>query len=52
MRPRTLRSRYAAGLTFAYLLTASEVDAIELSLGGRGVITTRNLVTAVVVVVL
>jgi class 3 adenylate cyclase len=52
MRPRTLRSRYAAGLTFAYLLTASEVVAIVLSLGGRGVITTRNLVTAVVVVVL
>ena len=34
MRPRSLLVRYAAGLAFAYLLTAAEVVAIVISLTG------------------
>jgi class 3 adenylate cyclase len=51
MRPAILRIRYAAGLTFAFLLTAAEVIAVVLSLGGRQVITIENLVTTVALVV-
>ncbi|MCT7662172.1 adenylate/guanylate cyclase domain-containing protein [Mycobacterium deserti] len=36
MRPRRLLVRYAAGLTFAYLLTTTEVTALVVSLTGRG----------------
>ncbi|MGV0849012.1 adenylate/guanylate cyclase domain-containing protein [Mycolicibacterium phlei] len=46
MRPRRLLIRYAAGLTSAYLLTAGEVIAIVLALGGRSVLTVGNVVTA------
>ncbi len=36
MKPRRLLIRYAAGLTFAYLLTTAEVTALVISLTGRG----------------
>ena len=36
MKPRRLLIRYAAGLTFAYLLTTAEVSALVISLTGRG----------------
>ena len=39
VRPRRLLVRYAAGLTFAYVLTAAEVVAIVVSLAGRSVVT-------------
>ncbi|SEH71273.1 Adenylate cyclase, class 3 [Mycolicibacterium rutilum] len=45
MRPRRLLVRYAAGLAFAYLLTAGEVIVIVASLAGRSVITLGNVVT-------
>ena len=38
MRPRSLLVRYAAGLAFAYLLTAAEVVAIVISVSGEAVI--------------
>ncbi|KRE30649.1 cyclase [Mycobacterium sp. Soil538] len=50
MRPRRLLTRYAVGLTTAYLLTVAEVVAIVGALGGRGVVTVGNIVTLVVVV--
>lgn len=37
--------RYAAGLTWAYVLTLAEVVAIVVSLSGRGVVTADNVVT-------
>ena len=36
MKPRRLLVRYAAGLTFAYLVTTAEVSALVVSLTGRG----------------
>ncbi|OAN38539.1 adenylate/guanylate cyclase domain-containing protein [Mycolicibacterium iranicum] len=45
MRPRRLLIRYAAGLTFAYLLTVAEVVGIVVALAGRGVVTGDNIVT-------
>ncbi|MGP4056899.1 adenylate/guanylate cyclase domain-containing protein [Mycobacterium sp. 4D054] len=49
MRPRRLLTRYAAGLTSAYLLTVAEVLAIVVALAGRRVITTGNVITFSVV---
>lgn len=49
MRPRRLLIRYATGLTSAYLLTVAEVVAIVVSLLGRSVVTTANVITLVVV---
>ena len=49
MRPRRLLIRYAAGLTFAYVLTVAEVVAIVASLVGRSVATSNNVITLVVV---
>ena len=49
MRPRRLLIRYAAGLTFAYVLTVAEVVAIVVSLVGRSVVTAGNVITLVVV---
>jgi class 3 adenylate cyclase len=51
VRPRRLLTRYAAGLTWAYLLTLAEVVAIVVSLGGRRVLTGVNLVSLVAVAV-
>lgn len=51
MRPRRLLIRYAAGLTSAYLLTAGEVIAIVLALGGRDVLTVGNIATAAALLV-
>jgi class 3 adenylate cyclase len=51
VRPRRLLVRYAAGLAFAYLLTAGEVIAIIVALSGRRVITPENVGTAVALVV-
>jgi adenylate cyclase len=48
VRLGSLLSRYAAGLAFAYLLTAAEVIAIVLSLSGRGVVTVENVITTAV----
>ncbi|WP_024448214.1 adenylate/guanylate cyclase domain-containing protein [Mycolicibacterium iranicum] len=49
MRPPSLLVKYAAGLTFAYLLTVAEVVAIVVALAGRGVVTLGNVVTLSVV---
>ncbi|MDY6999931.1 MAG: adenylate/guanylate cyclase domain-containing protein, partial [Actinomycetota bacterium] len=51
MRPRRLLLRYAAGLTWAYLLTLAEVVAIVISLGGRRTFTAEGLITLAVQVV-
>ena len=51
MKPRKLLVRYAAGLTFAYLLTTAEVSALVVSLTGRGGVTTAIIVAALAVVV-
>jgi adenylate cyclase len=57
VRPRSLVYRYAAGLTFAYLLTAAEVVAIIVSVSGEAVIgaqavlSVTNLIATVVIVV-
>lgn len=45
MGPRRLITRYATGLTSAYLLTLAEVVAIVAALAGRSVMTTGNVVT-------
>jgi adenylate cyclase len=58
MRPRSLLVRYAAGLAFAYLLTAVEVVAIVISVSGEAVIgaqavlSMKNLIATVAVVVI
>lgn len=49
MRPRRLLTRYAAGLTSAYLLTVAEVVAIVVALAGRSVVTLGNVLTLAVV---
>ncbi|BBZ21264.1 adenylate/guanylate cyclase domain-containing protein [Mycolicibacterium gadium] len=51
MKPRTLLIRYAAGLTFAYLLTTAEVTALVISLTGRGRATPAIIIAAVAVIV-
>lgn len=58
MRPSDLRVRYAAGLAFAYLLSAAEVVAIVISvsgetvIGAQAVLSVKNLIaTAAIVVV-
>lgn len=50
VRPRRLLTRYAVGLTTAYLLTVAEVVAIVGALGGRGVVTVANIATLIAVV--
>ncbi len=45
MRPGRLLSRYAGGLTWAYLLTVGEVVLIVVALAGQGVVTLGNVVT-------
>ncbi|MGV0874822.1 adenylate/guanylate cyclase domain-containing protein [Mycolicibacterium sp. XJ879] len=50
MRPRRLLARYAAGLTFAYLLTVAEVIAIVLALTAGRTATTENILTAAVLI--
>ncbi|MGV0794444.1 adenylate/guanylate cyclase domain-containing protein [Mycolicibacterium sp. XJ1819] len=51
MKPRRLLVRYAAGLVFAYLLTAAEVVAIAVSLTGRSVLTPAMIAATVALVV-
>ena len=57
MRPRSLLVRYAAGLAFAYLLSAGEVVAIVISvsgekvIGAQAVMSEKNLVATVAIVV-
>ena len=57
MRPRSLLVRYAAGLAFAYLLSASEVVAIVISVSGEAVIGAKavlgptNLVATVAIII-
>jgi class 3 adenylate cyclase len=57
MRPRSLLVRYAAGLAFAYLLSAAEVVAIVISvsdqavIGAQAVLGPKNLVATVVIVI-
>jgi class 3 adenylate cyclase len=51
VKPRTLLIRYAAGLTFAYLLTTAEVTALVISLTGRGRATPAIIIAAVAVIV-
>ena len=57
MRPRSLLVRYAAGLVFAYLLSAAEVVAIVVSvsgetvIGAQAVLSVKNLIATVAVVV-
>jgi len=57
VRPRSLVVRYAAGLAFAYLLTAAEVVAIVISvsdetvIGAQAVLSMTNLIATVAIVV-
>jgi adenylate cyclase len=57
MRPRSLLVRYAAGLAFAYLLSAGEVVAIVISVSGEAVIgaqavlSGKNLIATVAIVI-
>ena len=57
MRPRSLLFRYAAGLAFAYLLSAAEVVAIVISVSGetvveaQSVLSGKNLVVTVAIVI-
>jgi adenylate cyclase len=57
MRPRSLLVRYAAGLAFAYLLSAVEVVAIVISVSGekvidaQAVLSAANLIAMVAIVV-
>lgn len=52
MTPRRLLVRYAAGLTFAYLLTTAEVTALVISLTGRDNSTPKIIVAASAVIVI
>src|ERR1700754_827217 len=58
MRASSLLIRYAAGLAFAYLLTATEVVAIVISvsneavIGAQAVLGLKNLVAIVAIIVL
>ncbi|MEO3760102.1 adenylate/guanylate cyclase domain-containing protein [Mycobacterium sp. B14F4] len=51
MRPRSLLVRYAAGLTFAYVLTVAEVIAIVLSLTGWTGLTAENVVVSATLII-
>ena len=57
MRPRSLLVRYAAGLAFAYLLSAAEVVAIVIPVSGetvveaQSVLTGKNLVATVAIII-
>jgi adenylate cyclase len=57
MRPRSLVVRYAAGLAFAYLLSAAEVVAIVVSVSretvieAQSVVSVENLVATVAIVI-
>lgn len=57
MRPRSLLVRYAAGLAFAYALTAAEVVAIVISvsgetvIGAQAVMSVKNLIATVAIIV-
>jgi adenylate cyclase len=57
MRPRSLLVRYAAGLAFAYLLSAIEVVAIVVSVSGESVIgaqavmSPENLIATVSIII-
>ena len=57
MRPRSLLVRYAAGLAFAYLLSAAEVVAIVISVSGetvveaQSVLSGKNLVATVAIII-
>jgi adenylate cyclase len=57
MRPRSLLFRYAAGLAFAYLLSAAEVVAIVISVSGetvveaQSVLSGKNLAVTVAIVI-
>src|SRR5712672_2266071 len=57
MRPRSLLVRYAAGLAFAYLLSAVEVVAIVISVSDEAVIEAqsvlsgKNLIATVAIVI-
>ena len=57
MRPRSLVVRYAAGLAFAYLLSAIEVVAIVVSVSGESVIgaqavmSQENLIATVAIII-
>ena len=46
MRPRSLVVRYAAGLAFAYLLSAAEVVAIVISVSRETVIEAQSILSA------
>lgn len=58
MRPRSLRVRYAAGLAFAYLLCATEVVAIVISVSretvmeAQSVLSVKNLIATAAVAAL
>jgi adenylate cyclase len=57
MRPRSLLVRYAAGLAFAYLLSAAEVVAIVVSVSdetvieAQSVLSAKNLIATVAIVI-
>jgi adenylate cyclase len=56
MRPRSLLVRYAAGLAFAYLLSAAEVVAIVISVSdetvveAQSVLSVKNLIATVAII--
>jgi adenylate cyclase len=52
VKPRRLVVRYAAGLTFAYLLTTAEVSALVVSLSGHGRATPTIVAAAAAVIVI
>lgn len=52
MKPRRLLIRYAAGLTFAYVLTTAEVTALVISLTGRGGATPTIVAGAAAVIII
>jgi adenylate cyclase len=57
MRPRSLLVRYAAGLAFAYVLSAAEVVAIVISVSretvieAQSVLSGQNLIATVAIVI-
>jgi len=51
VKPRRLLFRYAAGLTFAYLLTTAEVTALVISLTGRNHSSPAIIAGAAVVII-
>lgn len=51
MKPRRLLIRYAAGLTFAYVLTTAEVIVLVISLTGRGKATPAITIASAAVII-